>query len=127
MSVVVDTSVWIDFFIGRPALTLEAALAAGSVILPPVVLAELVSGARRPSERASIIALTQDLKLHETPRVHWRRVGELRSLARRSGLALSTPDAHVAQCALDLEGLLVSRDRVFAALAAIVPLRTTER
>ena len=53
--VVADTSVWIDFLAGRSASALEDALAAGIVILPPLVVAELVSGARRPRDRAAIV------------------------------------------------------------------------
>jgi hypothetical protein len=30
---------------------------------------------------------------------------------------ISTPDAHVAQCAIDLDGILLSFDRVFRAAA----------
>ena len=121
--VVVDTSVWIDFFAGRRVPSLEDALAQGSVILPPLVVAELVSGARRPRDRDSITDLMRELPLHETPLDHWMRVGDLRRQLRGRGLAVSTPDAHVAQCALDRDALLLSRDAVFRRIAAIAKLR----
>jgi hypothetical protein len=38
-------------------------------------------------------------------------------------LSVSTPDAHVAQCALDRDGLLLSHDAVFVRIAHLVPLR----
>ncbi|TMA36584.1 MAG: PIN domain nuclease, partial [Deltaproteobacteria bacterium] len=50
MSVVVDTSVWIDFFAGEPVPALEEALAQGLVVLAPIVAAELISGATREKE-----------------------------------------------------------------------------
>ena len=121
--VVVDTSVWIDFFAGRPVPSLEDALAQGSVILSPLVVAELVSGARRSRDRDSITDLMRELPLHETPLEHWVRVGDLRRQLRGRGLAVSTPDAHVAQCALDRDALLLSRDAVFQRIAAIGKLR----
>jgi predicted nucleic acid-binding protein len=121
--VVVDTSVWIDFFAGRPVPSLEDALAQGSVILSPLVVAELVSGARRSRDRDSITHLMRELPLHETPLDHWVRVGDLRRHLRGRGLAVSTPDAHVAQCALDRDALLLSRDAVFQRIAAIGKLR----
>lgn len=121
--VVVDTSVWIDFFAGRPVPSLEDALAQGSVILSPLVVAELVSGARRSRDRDSIRDLMRELPLHETPLDHWVRVGDLRRQLRGRGLAVSTPDAHVAQCALDRDALLLSRDAVFQRIAAIGTLR----
>lgn len=123
MSVVVDSSVWVDFLRGRTVPTLEEALAQGVVILPPLVLAELVSGAQQPQQRAVIEDLLEDLPLHETPPGHWIRVGELRRDLRRQGVSLSIPDAHVAQCALDRDALLLSRDTVFARVARLAPLR----
>jgi predicted nucleic acid-binding protein len=122
---VVDTSVWIDFFAGRPAPALEEGLAQGSVVLPPVVVAELVSGARNVRQRAAIADLVRDLPVHETPVDHWVRVGELRRRVAEKGVALSTPDAHVAQCALDRDALLLSRDDVFLKLAKATPLRVS--
>ena len=121
--VVVDTSVWIDFLTGRPALALEDALAQSLVILPPIVVAELVSGARKPRERAQIRDLVSELPIHDTPREHWMHAGELRRKMMDRGVPVSTPDAHVAQCALDRDALLLSRDLVFEQIAAVVALR----
>ena len=121
--VVADTSVWIEFFAGRPAPGLEDALAHGLVVLPPVVVAELVSGARRKAERASITALIEELPVHETPVDHWVRVGELRRTLLDRGLSVSTPDAHVAQCALDRDAVLLSRDTVFTRIGRTVGLK----
>ncbi len=121
--VVVDTSVWIDFLAGLPAPALEEALSNGAVVLPPLVVAELVSGARRERERAAIAYFLEKLPLHDTPLAHWIRVGELRRALREKGISVSTPDAHVAQCALDRDAVLLSRDAVFRNIARLIPLR----
>ena len=123
MSVVVDTSVWIDFFAGEPVPALEAALAQGLVVLAPIVVAELISGATREKERASLGDLLREIPLHETPLEHWVRVGELRRRLKQKGLSVSTPDAHVAQCALDRDAVLLSRDAVFGRIARLSALR----
>ncbi len=120
---VVDTSVWIDFLNGRPAASLERGLEDGVVVLPPVVVAELVSGARQRKHRAAIVDLIADLDVHETPVDHWVRVGDLRRRLGEQGIAVSTPDAHVAQCAIDRDAVLLSRDAVFQRIAAVAPLR----
>ncbi len=120
---VVDTSVWIDFFAGRSVPVLEQALGLGLVVLPPIVLAELVSGARRESDRRALLRLLDDLPLHEAGRDHWIRVGQLRAELRAVGIAVSTPDAHVARCALDLGAPLLSRDAVFARIAELSGLQ----
>lgn len=123
VGLVVDTSSWIDFFRGDTIPLLEDALSLGSVVLPPIVVTELVSGARKPADRAALAALLTDLPLHETPREHWMRAGELRLLLRGKGHSISAPDAHVAQCALDRDAPLLTRDRMFSTIARYVPLR----
>ena len=124
--VVADTSVWIGFFAGRPQLELEAALQHGSVVLPPVV-AELISGARRPPDRTAIARLLTELAVHETPVDHWIRVGDLRRLLLDHGISVSTPDAHVAQCALDRDAVLLTHDKIFARIASRVGLKLAQR
>ena len=74
-------------------------------------------------DAAAIADLFRELPLHETPLAHWIRVGELRRNLREKGLAVSTPDAHVAQCALDRDAVLLSRDAVFGRIARLCPLR----
>ena len=121
-AVVVDTSVWIDFFAGRPTERLEEALRLGSVTVPPVVVAELLSGVRG-RHRAAMIDLLTDLELSATPLTHWIAVGDLRATLARHGLTVSTPDAHVAQCTLDRDALLLSQDAVFTRIADATALR----
>lgn len=121
--VVVDTSVWIDFFGGRDAAALEEALARGGVVLPPIVVAELISGATKQNERAAIEDLLADLPVCGTPLSHWIRVGDLRRQMSEKGTSVSTPDAHVAQCALDLDAPLLTRDGIFPQMAGHTRLR----
>ena len=121
--ILADTSVWIDFLAGKPAPSLEEALARSVVVLPPIVVAELVGGARRAGDRAAIEDLVQELPLHETPRSHWVRVGELRRHLRTRGVSSSIPDTHVAQCAIDRDAILLARDAVFERIAGHTPLR----
>jgi predicted nucleic acid-binding protein len=109
----VDTSVWVDFFRGDPLPDLEYALEQGLVVLPPLVCAELLSTPLPARRRAELASMLQDLPLHPTPFEHWADVGMLRAQLLRAGLRVSTPDAHIAQCAIDTGGALWSRDKIF--------------
>jgi predicted nucleic acid-binding protein len=122
-AVVVDSSVWIEFFRGRDFPALEEALSEGRVLVPPIVVAELVSGATSRGDSKKVAGLIRELALVETPRAHWVRVGELRRRLRGRGLSVSTPDAHVAQCALDIRGVLLSTDAVFRRIGRLTELR----
>jgi predicted nucleic acid-binding protein len=83
----------------------------------------LLSGARTAKDRSRLEDLLRDIVLPVDPFTHWVRVGGLRGTLRSRGLHVSTPDAHVAQCALDLDAPLLSRDRVFARIAQLTTLR----
>jgi tRNA(fMet)-specific endonuclease VapC len=122
-ALVVDTSIWIDFFRGVPLVALEDALRVGVVVLAPIVAAELLSATLNVRERRKLAAFLRDLPLHETPLAHWESVGALRAGLAKRGLAVSTPDAHVGQCAIDAGALLWSKDGVFRRMAALSPLR----
>jgi predicted nucleic acid-binding protein len=122
-ALVVDTSSWISYFAGRGSALIEDALAEARVHLPPVVAAEIVSGRLAPTARRALEDLLTDLPLCVSDLQHWLRVGRLRADMRAKGLSVSTPDAHVAVCALDLGADLLSEDRIFRAIATKTPLR----
>ncbi|MEE8409205.1 MAG: PIN domain-containing protein [Myxococcota bacterium] len=123
-ALVIDTSSWINYFgTGRRADVIEDALNEGRVYLPPIVAAEMTSAVLRRRELLELQSFMLDLPLCHTPLEHWFRVGALRTKLLRVGETISTPDAHVAQCAIDLAGELLSEDRVFARIAGGVRLR----
>lgn len=122
-ALVVDTSSWVSYLGRGEGDALEEALAEGRVHLPPVVAAELLSGRMTPGRRRALEELLSDLPLCAADRDHWFRVGTLRSSLAARGFSVSTPDAHVAQCTLDLAGALLTEDAVFAQMARFVPLR----
>lgn len=124
--VVVDSSVWIDHLAGRRIAELEDATIEGEVALPPLVIAELLSGDTTIPQRQAIGELLQEYKLHETGLEHWIRVGELRRKMRRRGINVTIPDAHVAQCALDLDATLLTRDDIFLRISAHTSLRLAQ-
>ncbi|MBI2083907.1 MAG: PIN domain-containing protein [Deltaproteobacteria bacterium] len=120
---IVDTSVWIDFFSGKTLPELEQALKDGRVLLSPIVRAELLSGTMTTAKEKQLVDFLEDLNFHETTEAHWTAVGRARRLFREKGLRVSVPDAHVAQCALETNGLLYSFDTIFSKIAQIVPIR----
>ena len=121
---VVDTSVWIEFFAGAGIhAALAEAIEHGAAVIPPIVLAELMTGASTQSQRQAIGELLQDAPVHDTPLEHWLRVGDLRRSLAQKGIEVTIPDAHVAQCALDRDAVLMSSDRVFGLIAKHIALR----
>ncbi|MFT3917544.1 MAG: PIN domain-containing protein [Anaeromyxobacteraceae bacterium] len=121
---VIDTSAWVSYLAGggNPQLV-EPALEDDRALLPPVVAAELLSGKMSLRQRRALMDLLDDVFLIRADREHWYRVGDLRAALAAHGLTVSTPDAHVAQCALDLGADLLTEDAIFTRIAGEVPLR----
>ena len=122
-ALVVDTSSWIEWLGGRLVAPLREGLGEGRVHLPPIVVAEILSGRLSESHRRAIEALLNALPLCQSDLAHWFRVGALRHLLSSRGLQVSIPDTHVAQCALDLDAELLTEDAIFARIARHCPLR----
>ena len=116
-ALVIDTSSWISWLAGGGSPAVAEALDEGRAYLSPIVAAELLSGKLSPRRRVQLEDLLADLPLCGQALDHWMRVGRLRAGLLAQGLQVSTPDAHVAQCALDLSAELLTEDAVFRRLA----------
>lgn len=108
---------------GAQIAAVHRALSEATLVLSPLVIAEVLSGDLSTQQREMIGELLQDYVLHPTPLEHWINVGNLRRMLSFHGINATIPDAHVAQCAIDLDALLLTSDDVFLRVAAHTPLR----
>ena len=115
--IAVDTSTWIAYLqgdSGEDAELLDRALQDRQVLMVPVVLTEVLSDPKLPSE----VSLTlSELPLIEVESGYWQRAGKLRAkvLAKRRKARLG--DALIAQTCIDRGVPLLTRDRDFRAFA----------
>jgi len=112
-----DTSTWVAFLEGgggKDTEVLDQALEDRQVLMVPVVLTELLSDPRLPSEVADTLS---EVPLIEIEAGYWQRAGMLRSrvLAKRRRARLG--DALIAQSCIDRGVPLLTRDRDFRAFA----------
>jgi predicted nucleic acid-binding protein len=112
-----DTSSWIAFLqgaTGEDVELLDRALADRQVLMPPVVLAELLSDPKLPSTVAETLLR---IPLIEIDSGYWARAGALRAkvVAKRRKARLG--DALIAQSCIDADLRLITRDRDFRAFA----------
>lgn len=108
-----DSCVIIDYLQGtRTAHTeyLHAALTNHAVVMPPVVIAELLSA---PKPQNELIALFTDLALLPMDDGYWERAGRLRASIRRMGLKATLGDALIAQSCIDHDVPLLTIDGDF--------------
>ena len=112
-----DTSTWVAFLEGHrgeDTELLDQALEDRQVLMPPVVLAEILSDPKLPSEVARILS---EVPLIDLNPGYWERAGALRAkvLAKRRKARLG--DALIAQSCIDREISLLTRDRDFRVFA----------
>lgn len=118
-----DTSSVVAYLAGDEAsdvTSVDAALAANQLCLPPVVLTELLSDPKLPSQVAAILTQIPLLQITEG---FWERAGVLRSklISRKRRARLA--DSLIAQVCLDHGVALITRDADFRAFAQIAGLK----
>jgi len=101
--IVVDSTIWIAWF--RPRRTfghrrhLARLVADERVAIVPVVIAELLAGARSPEERAVYLEMERGGATLEVERGHWIEAGDLRAARRASGQTIGLADCLIAAVA----------------------------
>ncbi len=117
-----DTSTWIAYLEGsqgEDAQLLDQALRDRQVVMVPVVLTELLSDPKLPSEVAETLGEVPIIGIESG---YWQRAGVLRgkAIARRRKARLG--DALIAQSCIDRGIPLLTRDRDFRAFASAAGL-----
>lgn len=112
-----DTSTWVAFLEGvrgEDTQMLDKALEDRQVLMVPVVLTELLSDPKLPSDVGENLS---EVPLIEVESGYWQRAGALRAkvLAKRRKARLG--DALIAQSCIDRGIPLLTRDRDFRAFA----------
>ncbi len=108
-----DTPILIDYFQGKiDARTdkLDEALACGSLILPPVVLAEIMSDPYLPKHFLETIL---ELPILELKKDYWHRAGVTRSKLILKKLKARLADTLIAQSCIDHDTPLITQNGDF--------------
>ncbi len=112
-----DTSTWVAFLeggAGADTELLDRALADRQVLMVPVVLTELLSDPKLPSDIARTLS---EVPLVEIEPDYWQRAGRLRAKALAKRRKARLGDALIAQSCIDRGISLLTRDRDFRAFA----------
>lgn len=123
MSVLPDTSVWIDYLRrgqrGRSA-ALDSILQRGEAVVCGPVVAELLAGAAA-SDRDELWSLLASLPWAEIGRAQWRRAGEVAAALRERGTTAPLTDIEIAVAAADADAELWTRDSDFDRIVGVLP------
>ncbi len=128
MNVFVDTSVWSqalrrDVSPDLPEVhELQRSLEAGAVCCTGLVLQELLQGFAKPKAHKQIIKYFAALPLLIPDRDDHIHAAEVRNSCRRKGIQTGTIDALLAQLCVRHELTMLTTDRDFHNIAAVVSL-----
>lgn len=117
MRVLVDTSVWIDFFNGRPGAAADALARLlddeDEVLTCGLIVAELLQGVRRDRQRTTIERYLRDMEWlsPREPETFLAAARLFRELRARGVTVRSTIDCIVARLAAEDGAYLLARDR----------------
>ena len=124
--ILVDTSVWVDFFSRSPGLAgveMRKLIADSEpVVLAGIVITEILQGLVRDAKKIEAYLAQWEILEPKGPATY---VGaaEIFRLARSQGLTLTTVDVLIAALALENQAALFTLDRDFVRLTRYVPLR----
>jgi len=121
----VDTTVWIDWLRGRETRAtalLDVLLDEGDVLLAPVILQEILQGARSPAALETLRGHFSGLPMLAPSLEVYLAAGALYARCRWRGITPRSPhDCLIAQHALAADVPLLQADRDFARLAQVEP------
>lgn len=125
--VLVDTSIWIDFFQSSDSQAAEALtnLIKGHnrVVLCGIVLQEILQGIRARKSFASTREHLLKFPFIETNRDTWLRAAALYRELRAKGITLPPVDVTIAALAIQHDMPLFTRDAHFSTITRHYPLR----
>lgn len=102
--VIVDSSVWVQFFQARGSaehLEVDKLLSEGQVLMTGAIVAELLQGARNQRELEALDQRLGALPYLQETREVWTRIGHLSYQLRRRGVVIALVDLLIAALAIE--------------------------
>lgn len=124
--VLIDTSVWIDFFRGKDAATTDNVamlLRAGKAVYTGIIALELINGAKGQRELHALQDVFDAMeRIYEDEETHFK-AGRMGFETARKGHTLSAVDLLIAQIAIENDLALITRDEHFKVIAKYNKMR----
>jgi predicted nucleic acid-binding protein len=125
--VIVDTSAWIASFrsTAQPILlkTMKELIGAGRILVPGIIQAELLRGAKSAKEVQSLHGVLSSQKYLRVEESFWHRLGCFTNQLFLQGINVPLPDAYIALLAMENDVELLHYDRHFDLIAGKTKLK----
>ena len=127
MSVLVDTSVWVDYFRGQGGTEeVDRLIEENLVAVNDLILAELIPALHLRGERR-LIALLREIRRYPIT-TDWEDIIRMQTACLRDGInGVGIPDLIIAQNAMQHRLELLAQDKHFRLMAKRMPLAMHEK
>jgi len=123
--ILIDTSVWIDYFKGRDnkfAERVNEVLTFSDVYVPMVVIAELIQGSKSEMEIAVIEEFIGAFNIIDQTDDTWLKAGRLSFSMKRKGITVNIVDCYIAVIASENNCKIFSLDEHFKNIKGFLKL-----
>jgi len=123
--VLIDTSVWIDYFKGKDGRfsgRVDEVLSSSDIYVPKVVIAELIHGAKSEREVSVIEEFTGAFNIVDQTEDTWAKAGRLSFSMKTKGATVNLVDCYIAVMAHENDCRLFSLDEHFKVIKRFLRL-----
>ncbi len=114
--VLIDTSVWIDYFKAKNnpvAKGVDDILTYSDVYVPKIIIAELIQGAKSEKEISIIEEFTGAFNIVDQSKETWVKAGKLSYSMKKKGLSVNLADCYIAMIAAENNCKVLTMDKHF--------------
>jgi hypothetical protein len=123
--ILIDTSIWIDYFQNRSSLISEKVdkiLSKNEVYVPKIVIAELIQGAKSGKEISIIEDFLDAFHIVDQKEDTWLKAGRLSFDLKKKGKTINLLDCYIAAIAQEHECKIFSLNRHFKEIQSIADI-----
>ena len=127
--ILVDTSVWIDYFRGKSSKTtakLDDLLSHGTIYVPKIILAELIQGARSKKEISIIHDFLDAFFIIDQKEDSWIKAGHISYDLKKRGMNVHLFDCYIAVIAREYECKIFTQNRHFKEIQKVLQIDLVE-
>lgn len=119
--ILIDTSVWIDYFQNKPSSISEKVdgiLSENNIYIPKIVIAELIQGAGSQKEISIIEDFFDAFNIIDQKEDTWIEAGKLSYRLRKKGRTINLANCYIAIIAREYECYVFTLDKHFKHIQA---------
>ena len=127
--ILVDTSIWIDYFQNQfspISEVVERILSEDEVYVPIIVIAELIQGAKSSKEIAVIEDFLEAFHIIDQKKDSWIKAGRLSYDLKKQGKTIHLLDCYIAVIAQEFGCKIFTLNRHFKDIQKIIPIKLIE-